>query len=201
MTSVAVSGAVVLISLILFFILCYKGVGPIPVAIVLSLFVSLTIEGGITQGIWNYFASGMGNMAGGLCFTFITGSIFGGLMTASGASECIGRTLIQKFGPKFGPYSLIIFVMCLSYVGVGSCVFLGAILAFSLMKASNLPRQIACVAIVGAGYLAAYYLPGTTGSTNLLLTPHLGQTLTPEQALELSLAFWAPCSISSTSTF
>ena len=174
MTSVAVSGAVVLISLILFFILCYKGVGPIPVAIVLSLFVSLTIEGGITQGIWNYFASGMGNMAGGLCFTFITGSIFGGLMTASGASECIGRTLILNFGPNFGPYSLIIFVMCLSYVGVGSFVFLGAILAFSLMKASNLPRQIACVAIVGAGYLAAYYLPGTTGSTNLLLTAAFG---------------------------
>lgn len=118
LTSVAVSGAVVLISLILFFILCYKGVGPIPVAIVLSLFVSLTIEGGITQGIWNYFASGMGNMAGGLCFTFITGSIFGGLMTASGASECIGRTLIQKFGPKFGPYSrlyLLVSILCGSW--------------------------------------------------------------------------------------
>ena len=174
MTSVAVSGAIVLISLILFFVLCFKGVGPIPVAILLSLLVSLTVEGGITQGIWNYFASGMGGMAGGLCFTFITGSIFGGVMTASGASECIGRTLIQKFGPKFGPFSLIIFVMALSYVGVGSFVFLGAILAFSLMKASNMPRQIACVAIVGAGYLSAYYLPGTTGNTNLLLTAAFG---------------------------
>lgn len=174
MTSVTVSGVVVLISLILFFVLCLKGFGPIPVAIILSLLVSLTVEGGITQGIWNYFSSGMGNMAGGICFTFFTGAIMGGLMTASGSSECIGRTLILKFGPKFGPYSLIIFVMCLSYVGVGSFVFLGAILAFSLMKASNMPRQIACVAIIGAGYLSAYYLPGTPGNTNLLLTSAFG---------------------------
>ncbi|MDR1765850.1 MAG: hypothetical protein LBR77_07160 [Lachnospiraceae bacterium] len=174
MTSVAVSGIVVLISLILFFILCFKGFGPIPVAIILSILVSLTVEGGITKGIWEYFAGGMGGMAGGLCFTFITGSIFGGFMTAAGASERIGRTLINRFGPKFGPYSLIIFVMCLSYVGVGSFVFLGAILAFSLMKASNMPRQVACVAIVGAGYLSTYYLPGSTGNTNLILAAAFG---------------------------
>lgn len=174
MTSVTVSALVVLLSLVLFFVLCYKGVGVIPVAIILSLLVSLTVEGGITAGIWNFFANGMGGFAGGLCFTFITGSIFGGVMTASGSSECIGRTLIHKFGPKFGPYSLIIFVMCLSYVGVGSFVFLGAILAFSLMKASNMPRQIACVAIVGAGYLSSWYLPGTTGNSNLIMTSAYG---------------------------
>ena len=174
MTSVAMSAIVVLISLVLFFVLCYRGVGVIPVAVILSLLVSLTVEGGITAGIWNYFASGMGGFAGGLCLTFITGSVFGGFMTASGSSECIGRTLINKFGPKFGPYSLIIFVMALSYVGVGSFVFLGAILAFSLMKASNLPRQIACVAIVGAGYLSSWYLPGTTGASNLLMTGAYG---------------------------
>ncbi len=174
MTNVIISGIVVLISLLLFFILCLKGFNPIPVAIMLSLLVSLTVEGGITEGVWNYFANGMGSMAGGLCFTFMTGSLFGGFMTASGASECIGRTLVNRFGIKFGPYSLIIFVMCLSYVGIGSFVFIGAILAFSLMRAANMPRQIACVAIIGAGYLSAYYLPGTTGNTNLFLTATLG---------------------------
>ena len=61
MTSALVSSIVVIISLILFFVLCFKGVGIIPIALILSLLVSTTIEGGITVGIWNYFSSGLGS--------------------------------------------------------------------------------------------------------------------------------------------
>ena len=190
MTSALVSSIVVIISLILFFVLCFKGVGIIPIALILSLLVSTTIEGGITVGIWNYFSSGLGSLAGMLCFTFVTGAIFGGFMSASGSSEKIGSTLVNKFGVSFGPYCLVIFVMLLGYAGSGaSAPILAATLAFPLMKAANMPRQIACVAIVGAGYLSAYYLPGAANSVNLILSSAFGTNMYAGAGLGLIICF------------
>jgi H+/gluconate symporter-like permease len=168
MASIGLSGFLVVLSIVLFFVFCMKGLGPIPTAIICTIVVGLSVEGGPIAAIWGPFAQGMGGMAGGLAFPFITGGIFGGLMTVSGASEQVGRTLIKKFGIRFAPYALMVFVMILAYVNVLSFPFLGAVLAFSLMKAANLPRNVACVAMVGTASLSMYLLPGSTSTPNML---------------------------------
>lgn len=167
MTSVAGSAVLLILAIVLFFFLCMKGFGMIPTAIVCTIILGFAVEGGPVAAIWGPFAQGMGGFAGGLVFPFVTGGIFGGVMTATGCSEQFGRTLIKKFGVGFAPYALMVFVMVLSYVNIISFPFLGAILAFSLMRAADLPRNVACVSMVGTASITMYYLPGSVTTANM----------------------------------
>lgn len=175
--SVGLSAVLVALAIVLFFVLCLKGFGMIPTALICTVIVGFAVEGGPVSAIWGPFASGMGGFAGGLAFPFLVGGIFGGVMTASGSSEKFGQTLIHKFGIRFAPYALMIFVMVLNYVNIISFPILGAILAFSLMKAADLPRNVACVAMVGGSSIAAFLLPGAVATANMTAASFYGTTL------------------------
>ena len=175
--SVGLSAVLVILAIAMFFVLCMRGLGMIPTAIICTVIVGFAVDGGPVSAIWGPFAEGMGGFAGGLAFPFIVGGIFGGVMTASGSSEKFGQTIIHKFGIRFAPYALMIFVMVLSYVNIISFPILGAILAFSLFKAADLPRNVACVSMVGTGSIAMYLIPGSVTTANMTAAPFYGTNL------------------------
>jgi H+/gluconate symporter-like permease len=177
MTSVTMSAICVILAIILLIILCMKGLNVIPVAIICAFIVSLTVEGGPVEGLFTFFSDGFASFGGSLIMPFMTGGMFGALMMATGSDVKIGQVLINKFGSQFAVYSFGIFVAILAYVGIPSYPFLGAILAFSLMKAANLPRNVACVVMVGTASAFQYILPGSPTVINLIAGQSLGTGL------------------------
>lgn len=97
MSSVMISGIAIIVSLVLFFILCYKGIGVIPCSILCAVIVA---------------------------FPFII-----------------------------------------------------APLAFSVLKAADLPRQIGAVIMAGTYSLVGYLIPGATNTANVIASNSYGTTL------------------------
>ena len=64
---------------------------------------------------------------------FVFGGMFAALMTATGASEIIGKFLVGKFGIRFAPYAIMAAVALLALGGVSAFPFIIAPLALSLI--------------------------------------------------------------------
>jgi H+/gluconate symporter-like permease len=171
------SAVAVLLAIFLFFYLSLRGVHILPTTILCTLIVGLSAEGGLVTSLYTTFSNAMGTFAGGVVIAFMSGGILGGLLQASGCSERFGRTVVSRFGVRFAPYALLVFVMIMAYCGITSYPFIAAILAFSLLRAANLPRNIGLIVIVGGATLTFYMFPGSVFIGNLLPTTVFGTTL------------------------
>lgn len=177
MTSVSGSAILIAVSLILLVVLVMKGVNLIAASLAAAAILAFAVPEGWFKGIFDTFAIGAGGYAQNLLVPFMMGGIFGSIMMASGSDLVIGRTLIDKFGVKFAVYSLGIFVAIMGVCGISSWPFLGAILAFSLMRACDLPLQVACVVMLGINSAFACLLPGAPTIPNLIASQALGTTI------------------------
>jgi H+/gluconate symporter-like permease len=177
MTSVAASAIAIFVALILFFILCYKGIGVIPCSILCAAIVALTTEDGLFGTLLGSFMTSTGNYVANMFLPFVFGGMFAALMTATGASEIIGKYLIGKFGARFAPYAIMGSVMLLALGGVSAFPFIIAPLAFSVLKAADLPRQIGAVIMAGTYSLVGYLIPGATNTANVIASNSYGTTL------------------------
>lgn len=175
--SVTASAIAIIIALILFFILCYRGVGIIPCSILCAAVVALTTEGGLFGTMLGSFMTSTGNYVAQMLLPFTFGGMFAAMMTATGSSEKIGRYLISHFGIRFAPYAIMASVMLLALGGVSAFPFIIAPLAFSVLKAADLPRQIGAVIMVGCYSLVGYLVPGATNTANIIASQNYGTTL------------------------
>ena len=122
--SVTASAIAIIIALILFFILCYRGVGIIPCSILCAAVVALTTEGGLFGTMLGSFMTSTGNYVAQMLLPFTFGGMFAAMMTATGSSEKIGRYLISHFGIRFAPYAIMASVMLLALGGVSAFPFI-----------------------------------------------------------------------------
>lgn len=67
--------------------------------------------------------------------------------------------------------------MLLALGGVSAFPFIIAPLAFSVLKAADLPRQIGAVIMVGCYSLVGYLVPGATNTANIIASQNYGTTL------------------------
>ncbi len=124
MSSVMISGIAIIVSLVLFFILCYKGIGVIPCSILCAVIVAFTTEDGLFATLLGPFMTSTGNYVAGMFLPFVFGGMFAALMTATGASEIIGKFLVGKFGIRFAPYAIMAAVALLALGGVSAFPFI-----------------------------------------------------------------------------
>ncbi len=177
MSSVVISAIAIFVALILFFILCYKGIGVIPCSILCAAIVAATTEDGLFATLLGPFMTSTGNYVAGMFLPFVFGGMFAAAMTATGASEIIGKYLINRFGARFAPYAIMGAVMLLALGGVSAFPFIIAPLAFSVLKAADLPRQIGAVIMAGTYSLVGYLIPGATNTANVIASNSYGTTL------------------------
>ncbi|MCD8145165.1 MAG: hypothetical protein LUD79_07515 [Oscillospiraceae bacterium] len=175
--SVTISAIAIIVALILFFILCYNGIGVIPCSILCAAVVALTTEEGLFGTLLGTFMGTTGNYVANMFLPFVFGGMFAALMTATGSSEIIGRFLVDHFGTRFAPYAIMVAVMLLALGGVSAFPFIIAPLAFSVLKAADLPRQIGAVIMVGTYSLVGYLIPGATNTANVIASNNYGTTL------------------------
>ena len=99
MASVTMSTIAIVVAIAAFIFLSMKGVGPLITAVLAAAFVSLFTEAGFVQSFFTDFLSGVTSMVGNMFFLLVLGAIFGGVLSATGASEKIGTTFVRVMGP------------------------------------------------------------------------------------------------------
>ena len=165
------------VSFIVLMILVMKGVNLIPAAIIGGIILSFAVEGGPINALFTLFSGAAGGFCTNLIIAFMFGGMFGAVMIGTGSDVVLGRTLINKFGTNFAIISLAIFVAICGFVGIQSWPFLAAVFAFSLMKAADLPLNVACVTMVGINSAFSFMFPGSPTIGNIIASQALGTTM------------------------
>ena len=177
MTSVALSAVLFVISFVVLMILVMRGMNLIPAAIIASAILAFGVDGGFFDAIFTQFSSGAGGYCTNLIVCFMMGGMFSGCMIGTGSDVVLGRVLINKFGIHAAIYTLGVFVAICGFVGIQSWPFLSAVFAFSLMKAADLPLNVACVVMVGVNSAFSFMLPGSPTVANLIASQVLGTSM------------------------
>ena len=177
MTSVSLSAVLFVVSFVVLMILVMKGVNLIPAAIIGGIILSFGVEGGPINAIFTLFSGAAGGYCSNLLIAFMFGGAFSACMIGTGSDVVLGRVLINKFGTQFAIFALAIFVAICGFVGIQSWPFLAAVFAFSLMKAADLPLNVACVTMVGINSAFSFMFPGSPTIGNLIASKALGTTM------------------------
>ena len=177
MTSVGISGLAIILSFVLFCVLCYKNFGSIAAAVLCAAVVALTTLSGFHEGFFNIFVAGTMSQAQKIFFSFFFGAVFGEVLNATGGARSLSTFCVERFGVGSAPYIIMLLSAVLNYVGVGSSMFICAYISFSLFRQANLPRTIACVAIAGVTPLINATAPGNLQVVNVVASSVLGTSL------------------------
>lgn len=174
MSSVAVTTIVVIAAIILFMILCIKGMGSIPAAFICVALVSIVADGGLVSNLTGTFITGMTANFATFFFLFSMGCAFGGLLSACGAADRLGRTFVKLLGQENCVYVILIVSILLGLCGVAPCALV-PFLAYGMLRASNLPRYIGMVAVASGTTISYTLVPGTLAPPNVLAATILGE--------------------------
>lgn len=167
MTSITVTAIVVILAIILFMVLCIKGMGSIPAAFICVALVSVFADGGLVSNLTGTFISGMTENFATFFFMFSMGCAFGGLLSACGASDRLGFTFVKLLGQENSMYVIFLVSILLGLCGVAPCALV-PFLAYGMLRASNLPRYIGMVAVASGTTISYTLVPGSLAPPNVL---------------------------------
>ena len=167
----------ILLSMVVFFILAMKQVGPVLSAIICTVIVGLTADGGLLNAVFTTFANGLGSFVALVFLCFASSFVMSGLMTDSGLGASLGNFLVQKLGVRAAPYVILILSMILGYMGILAWMFIVAPIAIAVLKAANLPRDVCCICTACGGGALMCLCPGAVTAINAMPTAVLGTTL------------------------
>lgn len=170
LSGVLPSAIAIAITLVAMIILVMKGMNLIPAALLCSIFLSFFVEGGLTVGLFSIFTQGFADIAAEYIVPFLCAGIFSGLMSASGSDLSFGRTIVGKFGKNSAIYGLGLFVAIMAACGVTSFPVLAAVLAFTLLKAADLPRPVGVLVLATCGSAFMFVLPGAPSIINVVMS-------------------------------
>lgn len=131
------------------------------------------------DAITNNFMTGMSGFAGNWFLLFMLGSIFGKVMSESGASVGIANNLLKLMGE--GSVLLVIMItgLVLSYGGIGTFIIAFSIypIAVALFQKADIPKKLIVASIMVCPVTVCMaMLPGSPSTQNLLPTTYFGTT-------------------------
>lgn len=170
-----------LAAIILLMVLVFKGYHVLPVTLIVSLVVILTNRVDIWTVLTEGYSSALMGFVGNYLIMFFLGSLFGEVLSKSGAARAIAVKLSQVFGSNRAILIVVLSSILLSYGGVAVFVIIFSIypIALFLFKEADLPKRIIPgVIMLGSGSFTMTTLPGTPALTNIIPTSYLGTTAT-----------------------
>lgn len=189
----------VVLSLALLILLCFKGVPIFFSAMISGIFLLLTAGMNPVEQMTTTYVNGLAAYFGKFFFIFVLGSLFGKLTDISGAADAIAKAIIDKLGDKFIIPSIIVAGAVLTYGGVSVfvCMFTLYPLMVSLFKRGDITRTlIPAVYFAGAGTFSCM-MPGSPQIQNLMPAQILGTPATAalvpgliSAVFEAALVFW-----------
>ena len=180
MSSVALSGIGILLSLVVLTILAFKGVSTVVcgcvaalITIILSGLPALdTLTSAYVPGVAGFFIS--------YFLIFLLSSIMGKIYEQTGAAKAIGEKLAKTLGAKWAMAAVVVATAILIYGGITSFVVIFAIfpIALVLFEEADIPTRL----IPGAATLGLWSFamtgPLSTQIQNIIPMNYLGTTST-----------------------
>lgn len=160
-TSVPVSTGILVFSIVLFVVLCYRGLHTATAALLCSAILALGTKNGWVVSITETWTGGVGEFAKQYGLPFMSAGIFSFLMRETRSGEAVGKTLTGAIGGDNSPFLLAGVAAILQLAGINTYIFVVATMAFSLMKAADLPIYRICGGCGGSAnrviYIAGCY--------------------------------------------
>ena len=179
MSTTAIGLIGVLLSLILFSYLCYKGahvyVGVAIAIVVVCLFNRVSLTEAFSTSYWPNFT----NYIAGYWWIFVGGGIFGAVLNATNGSISFGRFMIRVFG-KHALLGFSLMIVILTYCGLYT---FGMVTAFipmmlTIFKKEDIPRRFIPIVFVYGVLAAACILPGAILPHNMVPARYFGFPIT-----------------------
>lgn len=185
-TSVAGSAAFLLIGLVVFIILCFKGFHTALAAFIGACIVGIGASDGWISAIFTSFPTGVGTFIVNNSMVFFSSGVFAFVMRETRTGDSMAHTIVEKFGVQFSPYAIFVVSALLQLAGINMYLFIVAPIVFSLMKEADLPINIGYAACIAAPPIVSFTLPGVTALPNVLPTTYLGTTLYAAPGMSLT---------------
>jgi H+/gluconate symporter-like permease len=173
MTGIAVSAIGMVLAIAAFMFLVFKGVPHILSALSAVIIVCIVSQNGFLNALVDTFQGAAAKTIASMTLLILSGSILGGVMSATGCSESLGNHFVKWLGVKNAPWIIMIVTFLTVLGGNGQYVFVVVAVSISVMAAANMPMYIAMVAMSGAGIMTSFMLPGFPGITNIIPTMFL----------------------------
>ena len=161
----------ILISLALLITLAYRGV-PVIIAAPISSIVALLFSGApLLASYTEIFMPAMAGFVGSYFPVFLTGAIFGILMTVTGYAKSIATTVTSWVGARGAIAATVITSALMTYGGISLFVvaFVMYPLARELFRAADIPRRLIPATIaLGIFTFTMTALPGTPQVQNII---------------------------------
>lgn len=177
MTSVAASAIAIILGIIVFIVLAYKGLSPILAALVAAVIIGFTAEGGPLTAIFDTFMGQAVNFMSSVLLLIVIGGLLSAVLETTGTTDSLANGIIRLLGEKSIPIVVFLMTGLLCFLGVGSYQFIVAPLALGLLKKANLSRNIGLIAMMVGYNAVTYCLPGTSVTPNLMPTAILGTNI------------------------
>lgn len=188
LSSVPVSAILLVLGIVLFVVLCYKGVNTAASAIIASAVVALGSATGFIDTMCTTWIGGVGEFIAQNGFGFISAGLFSFLMRETKSGESMANTMIKYISADYSPYIIAITAALLQLAGINTYIFIVATMTFSLMKKANLPIYIGYAACIAVPPIVTFTFPGVPAMPNVLPTQFLGTTTWAAPVLSLVVA-------------
>lgn len=167
--TVAIFG--IIASLVLLITLAYRGV-PVIIAAPIASVVAVVFSGApILASYTEIFMPAMADFVGSWFPVFLTGAIFGVLMTITGYAESIARTVTRLVGTRSAIAATVVTSALMTYGGISLFVvaFVMYPLARELFRVADIPRRLIPATIaLGIFTFTMTALPGSPQVQNII---------------------------------
>ena len=188
LSSIPVSAVLLVLGIVLFVVLCYRGMNTAAAALIASALVALGSTQGFTTTMTSTWISGVGEFISANGLGFISAGLFSFLMRETKSGESMAETLIKYTNPNFTPYLIAIVAALLQLAGINTYIFIVATMTFALMKKADLPIYIGYAACIAVPPIVTFTLPGVPAMPNVMPTTFLGTTTWAAPVLSLATA-------------
>lgn len=158
----------------------YRGINVLVLAPIMALFAALFhADVGLLETYTEVFMPALGNYLLKYFPIFMLGSIFGKLMSDSGAAATIAQNIAKCIGAQRAILAVVCACAILTYGGVSLFVVAFCIfpIAVSLFRQADIPKRLIPGAIaLGSFTFTMTALPGTPAIQNAIPMPYFGTT-------------------------
>ena len=189
-TNPVVSGLCLIVSIVLFIILCYKGMHTGVAAMICAIVAALGSANGFYVALFETFPSGVASLIQMMFFVFTMSGLLGYLMDKTGASLAVGNTFIKWLGKDRAWLAITLVSVILMCAGVGTFMMVVCVVANPLMKSANLPRKVGMIAAQGIAPAINFCMP-VPNVPGTLPNQFLGTTLFSAPVLSIGIGLFA----------
>lgn len=167
----------IFISLVFLIVMAYRGHSVVVVAPIAAAIAVLFSGAPQIATYTQIFMPALGKFLTNYFPLFLTGAIFGHLMTISGLAQKLAKGISALFGPKQAMLSTVIATALLTYGGVSAWVVVFTIMpiAMELFREADIPRRLMPGTVAfGTITFALAALPGSPQIHNAIPTKYFG---------------------------